>query len=533
MKIMDKIRNFGKYFVSILSFLMVSVILVLNIFYTSFTYNNDYPLIAQNTLLTSLLKLGLGIIIVVIIYIFTQSLPRRLSVWMIIIVNLLLLILKFYVVYSFNNYPTIDPYQIFRGVLTLQFTNDIRPLYIGNYFATFPQQLGIVSVLRPLSIFFKDNINLYYYFQALLSQLTVVIFTLTAYRLKGTKVAFFSTVLLNLFIPYLFIAFLFYGDLYAIFFISVAFLLLSYIKPEKSKQRCIIMGIIYLLLSIAYLARLTTNVVILAMIFTLFIVRSMNFKTIILMIILLSILVIPMRGLLSLYNLQDVQLGKYAHPNSTWIRIGLGYGGGNAQFAGVHNGNTDLDFEILAYDPTKMDLYNQDVIKTEVLALVKNNQWIEFFKEKMNIMWTDPDFAISTLILPMKTGKIKQPWKLIQTENYGFGSFELSTNTRFGDWLQENYFKNRSIEKVYYFGLLSSLLLILSRRKSNDWPLWFLRISLIGYVLLHLLLEVKSRYVIGYMSILIFIVSLYFGETLESIYQWIKLRILKQGETIL
>ena len=513
----DKIKTISRIFVSILSFLFVILILYLNVLHTTFTFADDYPLIAQNPIISSLIKAMLGVFIIAMISFIGKYSHNKVLFSLIVIVNLVSLGLKIYIVYSFKNYPTIDPYQIYNGAMILHYTQDLKPLFISNYFAMFPQQLGLVTILTPFIAWFGESINNYYVTQAILSQLTLILFTLSSYKLKGMKSAFSTTLLLALFIPNLFISFLIYGDGYALFFIALFMTLFVYFGHLKSRAQYSLYGVLYGLLSLAYLARLSSNVIIIAFAGTLFILSQWNLKLIIKMGLLLSILVVPMYLNLKLYDHPEVELGKYAHPTNTWIRIGLGYGGGNGLYPGVNNNDTNDDFMVLGYDPQKMSALNTTIIHHELTVLSENYVWFDFFKQKLSIMWTDPDFELMTLILPSHVGKIKAPWKLLQTGNYGFGAFNLVTTNAFGDWLQKNYFKIRSVEKVVYFGFLVATLLLFLKRNSKEWPLWFLRLSLIGFVLLHGLIEVKSRYVFGFVNILIFVVSLYNIEIMDDV----------------
>ena len=193
----------------------------------------------------------------------------------IVLFNIISLIVKVVIILSFNNSPIADSWDIFNGVNTLLFTSDKGTLYIGNYFAMYPQQLGMVSILSPLAFLFKWDINAYYYFQAFLIQLTIVLLTLCSFKLKGLKVSLVTTILLNLFIPNLFVPFLIYGDLYSYFFIALLYTLYLYTKNCESKYtKVLIVFVSLILISLAYLARISTVVFIIAFFIVYFINRD-------------------------------------------------------------------------------------------------------------------------------------------------------------------------------------------------------------------------------------------------------------------
>lgn len=520
----DFFKNFSSKFIYILAIVITIAIFVLNILYSSFTYSSWYPLIFENSVYSSFAKIILGLMLLIFIGILIRKSNKKHILIYIIALNIITLFIRLVIIASFDNFPVADSWHVFNGANVLFFTDDIRPLYIGNYFALYPQQLGIVTILYPLAFFFRENILGYYYTQVLIIQITVILLTLCSYKLKGLKVSFFTTLMLNLFVPNMFVPFLIYGDLYSFFFLVVAFTLYIFFKDLNLKWKYLLLLSIYICLSFAYLARLSTNVFIIALVITLFLNNKLNLKIFITIIIMLSIIAIPFKIIDKAFDIKDVELGKYAFPSNTWLRIGLGYSGFDEITPGFHDIKTDEEFKNVGYDVNKMSLINQNLISVRLSAFEDINYMFNFFKAKTIVMWTDPDFEMMTLIIPFKGSKIANPYFEYKEVNYGFGKLDLSIKNEFGHILTDNYYLIRKYEKVYIFSFLIMLIITIIRFKKEDKILLFGRLVLIGFFILHLVIEIKSRYLFVCMNALIFIVSLYYLDVFEEYYnRFIKL----------
>lgn len=515
----DQFKNFSFNFIYILAIVISVAIFVLNIQYSTFTYSSWYPLIFNNSLMSSILKVIISLILVIILGIIVKKINEKYIISLIVILNITTLIIRLFIIGSFDNFPVADSWHVFNGTNVLFFTNDIRPLYVGNYFALYPQQLGIVTILYPLALFFRENILGYYYSQVVIIQLTIILLTLISYKLKGIKASFITSILLNLFIPNFFVAFLIYGDLYAYFFLVLAFTLYIYSKDHQSKYRYLYMSLIYLCLVFAYLARLSTNVFIIAMIITFFLHNRFNLKVIIAIILMLSIIVVPFKLIDKAFDVKDVELGKYAFPSNTWLRLGFGYSGFDEKTPGFHDIKTDEEFKNVGYDSNKMRIINQELINDRLEAFRDFKYMFNFFKAKTTIMWTDPDFEMMTLIIPFKGSKISEPELSYKEINYGFGKIDLTTKNEFGQLITDNYYSIRKYEKIYIFSLLLLLMLMFIKIKKEDKIMVFGRLILIGFFILHLIIEIKSRYLYVCINALIFIVSLYYLEVFDKYYE--------------
>ena len=460
----------------------------------------------------------LCLLFIVCLYYFVKNIKQKVLLPTIIFINTISLIIKVTIILSFNNSPIADSWDIFNGVNTLLFTSDKGLLYIGNYFAMYPQQLGMVSILSPIAFLFKWDVNAYYYFQAFLTQITIVLLTLCSFKLKGLKVALVTTILLNLFIPNFFVPFLIYGDLYSYFFIALLYTFFLYTKNNESN---VIKGIVIftslILVSLAYLARISTIVYIIAFFIVYFLNKSLSKKYFIILALTLIFVfnAYPMNT--KLYNKGDVCLGEYEFPSNTWIRLGVSYSWFDQVTPGFHDQRIDWDFRSVGYNKLKMSEINRQVIFARLNQMFKTNEWINFYKKKIVILWTDPDFEMMSYIAPFKGEHLSNPGELQKVELHGSGATNLKTNNIFGEMIQKNYYPLRDFEKTFlYATLFIGLLVFVNREDESDEKL-FIRLLLIGFFALHLLIEIKSRYIFVFYSSYIFVISLFFYQEFENL----------------
>lgn len=512
------VKVLSKKIIYVLSIIILLIVSVFNLSHSTLTYSSWYPLIFRNNFFKTGFLFMLCLLFIVCLYYFVKNIKQKVLLPTIIFINTISIIIKVTIILSFNNSPIADSWDIFNGVNTLLFTSDKGLLYIGNYFAMYPQQLGMVSILSPIAFLFKWDVNAYYYFQAFLTQITIVLLTLCSFKLKGLKVALVTTILLNLFIPNFFVPFLIYGDLYSYFFIALLYTFFLYTKNNESN---VIKGIVIftslILISLAYLARISTIVYIIAFFIVYFLNKSLSKKYFIILALTLIFVfnAYPMNT--KLYNKGDVCLGEYEFPSNTWIRLGVSYSWFDQVTPGFHDQRIDWDFRSVGYNKLKMSEINRQVIFARLNQMFKTNEWINFYKKKIVILWTDPDFEMMSYIAPFKGEHLSNPGELQKVELHGSGATNLKTNNIFGEMIQKNYYPLRDFEKTFlYATLFIGLLVFVNREDESDEKL-FIRLLLIGFFALHLLIEIKSRYIFVFYSSYIFVISLFFYQEFENL----------------
>lgn len=526
-KIIHKFRDLSSLFIYVVSLIIIGLFFFVNFNYTTYTYSSWYPLVFENSWISSLLKIGLVLMLWLTIHFLSKKLNKVGILIFIILINVVSIWLKYYVIKSFNNAPVADAWFIFDGTDVLHFTDNPAYLMKGMYFGMYPEQLGMTTLLWPIAAIVRLNINAYYYSFAWMMQISILMVTYGVYTIRNEQSALWLTLLMNLFIPNLFVVFLIYGDLFSLFFISLAFLYYSlFLHSKNTKYFILHITIILFLLALAFLARVSTNIVLIAIGLVALVWGRQHIRILvtILLVTLVLIFTYPLNE--KLYYHEKVYLGEYAHPFNSWIRLGMGYSGFDQTTPGFHNYQVDLDLKDLNYNKEKMSLLNSSIIQKQVQTLLNDGKFFDFFYEKIKISWTDPDFEMMTLILPYAGHSFEDPRMSSKTELYGSGAFNLSINTYLGDWIVSHYYEIRKYEKVIYFGILVSIFLSMLKKKTD--PLdYFFRIITIGFFLLQLLIEIKSRYVYVYINMMLIYSALYFPNLLDQWIHAIKLQISK------
>lgn len=457
-----------------------------------------------------------------IIWILTIKLSRKQIIFLIILINVLALLIKFYLVKSFNNLPVADAYYIFDGTDVLHFTDNPAYLEKGMYFGTYPEQLGMVSILYPLAALFRFNMNGYYLTFAVISQVTIMLLTYVSYRVSNIKSALWASLLFNIFLPNISVVFLIYGDLFSFFFLSLA--LAIHVHFNQKKLNYIAFLMIAVLIAFAYLARLSTNIFIIATIITVILAYRDKIAKIVVTLCLASVLLFTYSINEYFYNTEKISLGTYAQPFNTWIRLGTGVSGYDQTTPGFHNNQVEVDFADLKYNKEKMYQLNSNIIHEQIDDLIKNKTIYEFLIEKLKVTWTDPDFEMTTLILPYVGHPIEDPLTESINNPKGSGAFELAPNNAFGEFLVAHYYDFRKFEKIIYFGILLGLLVTFFKKSRNHYDVFAYLIT-IGFVLLHLMIEIKSRYVYVYINFMILYVSINMPFILDKLYSFLRMRI--------
>ncbi len=512
-----KLCVFGENAVFLLSMGIVFFVLVLNVVFDSLTYNNWYPLIFRNHVMNIIaLLIFVSLCLCVIITILRKGSDRFFKN-SIILLNIFGLITKLFIVFAFENIPIADSWHVFNGANILFFTNDLGPLYVSGYFATYPQQLGIVSLLYPLVRLFRYDVQMIYVVQAVMMQLSIMFLTWSVYRLKTWKVAFLVSLMFTLFPPNSFVAFLVYGDLYALFFLSIAMMLYTYSLSKEGIVKLILWILMLLMIIIAYFARVSTNVYFIALIIMIILHHKFDIKYIMMIGILFISILYPMDLLVQQYDVKDVSLGEYAYPTNTWIRLGLGYSGFDHVTPGYHDMRLDEEFKQLRYDKAKMSEVNQEVIKNRILELSKPKEFIRFFGKKAIVLYTDPDFEMVTLTLPFRAVHSIDPYYDYSIQAAGAGKMDMLVRNEFGAFIQKNTSLIRFFEKVIYVLLLVMTLLTLGLLGRRNRFLQYCSLLIIGFFLLHMMIEIKSRYLFVFMNSMMFFITMYFPEVLDKL----------------
>lgn len=434
---------------------------------------------------------------------------RKIQVFIIILIHTFALLVKLLIVYHLGNYPVADSYMVLESANAFAYNFNYIPDYLREYLSHIPRQLGLVTLWIPLVKLFQFNLTRFLMFQAILVQLSLIILSASLYQWKGIRTSFIGTILLNLFIPNSFLVLWVYGEPYTLFFLALA--LFFYVQCQR---KSIFEVFVYVSLSLAYLARVTTNLWILSLILVLVLQRMDLSKKILSILALMICLILPYQAIYLFYNPLIVQ---HPYPNNSWIRIGTGYSGFDGKTAAYYNDQIETDFLAYQEDTNQMAQYNNEVILSNVETLWSNQQLIPFIVHKLEITWTDPDYEMMTRIYPFYGSKIETPESLSQSMMYGSAQMDYQSTSFLGTWIQSQRLFILKFEKAFMLGLFALFILVLLIRKKKEPEDLLFIVVWLAHFAFYLLVEVKGRYTFILTNGLILYLSLHFEESISAL----------------
>lgn len=517
LKYLENIKHIFLQLVTISSISALLIVFFLNAQYTSFTYSSWYPLIFENSWVSSFLKIILMSIGFYGLYLIVRKLNFKVSITLIILINAFTLGVKMWLVYAVGSYPVADSYLVLESANAIVTNSQYIPSFLSAYLSHIPRQLGLVSLLIPLVKWAQFDYFKILYLQAFIIQASLVFLSIGVYRYKGIKAAVVVSVLLNLFLPNSYLVLWLYGEPYALFFTSIAF---AFLPTQKRSFLYLVIFIGSIIL--AYLARVTSNLWILALVISFILVKPSRLG---LAVVLISVLGLTYPIVQTYY--QDM-IPIHAYPNNTWLRIGTGYSGFDLKTPGFYNDQIEEDFIMLNEDTQAMADYNNSQIMRNLASLVETKTLGTFLYQKMIVTWTDPDFEMMSRIYPFYGSLIENPMEQSKSVLYGSAAMDFNPQSSSAKTLQNLHSLSLKFESTFYLVLL---LLVLSQfifhRKDNGYHV-FIRLLFLAYVAFYLGVEVKGRYPFLMLEALIVYASLEYMD----FFLWIQSKLstlLKRG----
>lgn len=445
-----------------------------------------------------------GIIFLIITYQLYKLLPKTISkktyIILLVIISILFLLFRIFLTQSFWLELSTDQ-AMFATQLRKIFTdNDLSPLKVGGY-------LNYLKHQFQLFILFKWIVNLigfeysslrFYILNCFIITISIANLSYFVYKLRNEKIAVFTLVMLNLFIPINLLVAVVYGDLLQLLFFTIC--LVIYATNIKSITKYILMGCC---LSLSYMARPASLIFVIALVLLIFFFEAHTLKKkVIYALIILNCFFFPRYLLnqyyISFYNIEEFE----SFPMYTWILNGITYN----QYGYPGNYNS-IPYSV--YSSTNdMELTNNmsKKIISENLNELKNMKYLyNFLKEKTYFTWTDPDFDTISYYFPNNFGS--EDLIEIYKENkvmIGCGLEHIGPLNSFGEYVYENWLMVRRYEKAYYFAILFLALLVSINKKifANNENILMMMLF-VGDFLLQLLLETRPRYVLIYFIVFI------------------------------
>ncbi|HFU4420480.1 TPA: hypothetical protein ACGO9Q_002134, partial [Streptococcus suis] len=356
-----------------------------------------------------------------------------------------------------------------------------------HYMATFPTQMGLLTLFRLYTIFTSNPEDLFRLQVFLVCVSNFLLWQIANLLFEKRAISNLVILLSHLFLPSIFLTLWIYGDIPGLVFI----LLSLYFYIHYSKQKKIIFFFLSTIcITIACLIR-ANYLIFLILLLLLQVVELIKKPSIM---ICISMLILPVSYTISnnsIHNYYEKKIqNEITYPSQkAWIVMGLndkvaspGYWDGYTNFIREWNNYNDEQTE---------QAVNRD-LNERMQALKTNPKYAQqFFYNKINVTWNEPTFQ-SIFVGPL--------------EAYGQSTETNSLNDLYSEGPLYNIYNKYMaviVSLIYLSTLISALLQLLSRTKDYNFLLLVPYIYLIGGFSFHLFWEVKSRYVFPYVYLLI------------------------------
>lgn len=433
---------------------------------------------------------------------------KKISIILVITLNILMLIVRIVLVNSFDIAPAGDPNQVFQAVVNLS-NGKLGDFLKGGYITIYSHQLGFSVFLLPFVELFGYNFASYYLLNALLIQSANLLISLSFYKKDNPMTILWINVGLNLFLPNLFFQFILYSDPISWFLFAIIIYLFT--KSDFKSIQLLVFSFIFLFMAVAIKA-FSVVLAIAFIILFIFYKRLRSIKLTVLFVLLFSCsLFLPKTLLESSFNsIYKTEVGEYSLPASTWLVVGLSGAGFTPEYANV--------FASYDNDETLMDIYMSEKLEPLITRLYNPDTLISFLQGKIQFTWTNPDFDSMSYIMPQVWGAELVDFFEDNSLRLGRATADSGPTNEIGNFIYKYMFSIRNIEKVYFMSIVECAIIsvILSLRKEKKLEAILYPLIFVGIYLLFLILETQPHYVYVATNILIVYVFSTLQDMLNS-----------------
>ncbi len=479
-----KINKFIKNIIIIFSFIILSILFLFNIMYKSAVINSAENVLNQYLKLHEIIYIIIGsIILILFLWLFSKNkINKR---YLIIGLLVLYAILSFKWINYNNIVPVDDSKEVNNAAISIV-NNGFQSLRNNAYIEKYPHQLGmILSFSLIYKIFSTTNYELIQYLNVVANLLTIyglyLIINLICQKKEKKFVSIIYFTLILTFVPLALLSTFVYGDyiglalaVYAIYFI---------IKYQKNNNwwNLFLSGI---LLSFSYIIKSNYLIFILAIAIYMFLNILKNKKKYlinsILFIIYLTIAILPNTLIKTIgVNILNYRQEEALH-NITYICMGMYESSREAGWYGYVMND--------AWENTpSSDIKYKKLIKSRVKYLIKHPLYsINFYSRKMVSGWINPYF--------------QSIWYNVSIENK-----DLKMNNIFNS--RKYKYVGIYLKTLIFIIFGGSLFYLITFRKKLNNEVILLYVIFLGGFAFHTIWEMKARYTLPYIVILMPVAS--------------------------
>ena len=474
--------------VAVIAIIILVIFTIMSLFYLVTVKNYYENVFIELTTSIGLLKyLLIDFLLIVILKILDLKLPKnnkKVEMGKKVFWGVAIVIYAF-VSINWIKSSTIEPIDDSKSVndLAVQLAQgDIESIRTSGYIEKYPNQIGTILVFTTIyKIFGTTNFRVIQYINVLANIMTIVFLYFIAKKLqKKYPISLTACWVISLtFIPLILLTTYVYGD-----YIGLAFSVMGlyFIISYQQKKKIWKLLLSAICMALAYFTKMNYIIVVIAILlylgFYLLLEKEKKeiAKSIGTIVLFACIAVLPFQ-LVKTYCLQKFAYDpNQAIPTSVWVYIGM-----NESYK-ANGWYSDVANEAWDDTPLAHETYPQK-IKTRIKELLQAPKYTyQFYKDKTISGWMDPYFE-SIWYNVVGDDKDQVMKEIMEGKNYQRG---------------ETY--QKAIIILLYGG---AFLAVVKNRKNLSNELLLLMMIFIGGVLFHTIWEMKSRYTLPYVIMLI------------------------------
>lgn len=490
MHFLKKLEKVSKNIVLILGLMFLAIFFILNLFYAATVENYaEHVVLAKTTSIEFVISIVIAIMFIVAIK-KKKKINLKVNKKAIILIFLILYVIVCVKWIKFANIQPVDDAKSVNDLAIALSKGDIEAIKSDKYIEKYPHQIGMVTVFAVLyKIFNTTDYHLIQYLNIVANIFTILGMYEIIKKMKFNKIAYF--ILSFTFIPFILLTTYVYGD-----YIGLAFAVWGVyfiIKYEKEHKIIYILtsAILMLLAYITKMNYIIFTIAIAAYMF-LYLLQEKEVKKIVIksgiIVLYLIISILPFNIVKTYANKKLEYDPKQAIPTSVFIYIGMSESPREAGWYGPVANDAWLDTSSASEKYPKL-------IKQRVKEFLKSPIYAcKFYARKTISGWSDPYF--------------QSIWYNVGKENKDEIMARILAGRKF------NYGKiyQKAILILVFGGTFYAFWK--NRKKLNNEMALFL-IILIGGFLFHTIWEIKSRYVMPYVIMLIPMASIGIEELIN------------------
>lgn len=483
---MNQTKKFIMTSLKVISFIVLLLLLIINIIYISQIINTKEVVEISSVFLIDHFFTLLSMIIILLILFFNKKYKIiNLKSNKTIIILLIIYSIICYKWINYSNNPPIDASKVVYYLATNVIENGLDSIKHDNYLGRCPQQIFMVLFFAIIFKLFSSTAFLNIQLLNIVANVFIILGIykitrlLTSDKEYAKEISFFLTIT---FFPLIILSNFVYSDYIGLSFVIWSFVyLLGYTKNNK-KSSFLLSAI---LLTIALMIKMNYFIILIAYIIYLIIkilgtkIKGKKLLQLGLLILYVSINLIPYLSIKQWAYLKLKLNSNESMPASSYVYMGMSesYRGAGWYGAAILDGWNDVN--------QSNDNYLRLINKRIETFINRPSYFLDFYKRKITSGWADPTFQSVWYGIPKDEERLQK----------------VLNSTKYHTLL---IYSRALLIMVYGFSLFT--LLYNWKRINEDKILLYL--IFLGGFFFHLLWEMKSRYTMPYIIILIPLVAI-------------------------